>query len=105
MDARIGGKRPHKLFIREWIRYKRLDQKRLAERMGCEPGTLSKLINGRMERTENWLSIIAEGLDVSVPDLFRDPESPSPEDLLRSATPEQRRRAFVVIEALLKDAS
>ena len=36
MIDRIGSKRPSRLYIREWIKKRSLDQKRIAERMNCE---------------------------------------------------------------------
>jgi hypothetical protein len=58
MIDRIGSKRPSRLYIREWIKKRSLDQKRIAERMNCEPGTVSKLLNGSMEMTTKWLGAI-----------------------------------------------
>lgn len=100
MVTRIGPKRPFQLFIKEWIEFKQLDQQRVAERMGCEPGTLSKLISGKMRRTDEWLAAIAYALDIDVVDLFRDPERPSPADLLRDISPEDQERVVRVIRAM-----
>lgn len=46
---------------------------------------------------------LAEALNLDTPAaLFRDPHQPSADELLKSATPEQRRQAFFFIETLLK---
>lgn len=97
---RIGSKHPSRLYIREWMAKETptLTQKRLAERMGCEPGTVSKLLNGQMEMTTGWLANFADALDLSVPDLFRDPRAPSPDELLRAATPEELRQAIRLVQ-------
>lgn len=100
MIDRIGSKHPARLFIREWMAEERpnLTQKRLAERMGCEPGTVSKLLNGQMEMTTGWLANFADALDKSVPDLFRDPKAPSRDELLRGVSNEELTTALQLIE-------
>lgn len=60
----------------------------------------------RWERNERGMTMdvqaaLAEALGIEAYDLFRDPAQPSADELLRRATPDQRRQAFVVIEALL----
>lgn len=99
---RIGPKHPFRLFIREWMEHRHIDNERMAERMDCGPGTVSKLLNGKMKMTTEWMMGFADALDVAVPDLFRDPEQPTADDLLRNATPEQRVQAVAIIDALLK---
>jgi transcriptional regulator with XRE-family HTH domain len=98
MVQRIGSKHPSRLFIREWIKKRGLDQKRVAERMECEPGTLSKLLNDKMEMTTAWLAGIADALDVSVPDLFRDPDMPTRDELLSLGTAEEFRQAIRLVQ-------
>jgi transcriptional regulator with XRE-family HTH domain len=98
MVQRIGSKHPSRLFIREWIKKRGLDQKRVAERMECEPGTLSKLLNDKMEMTTAWLAGIADALDVSVPDLFRDPDMPTRDELLSMGTAEEFRQAIRLVQ-------
>lgn len=97
---RIGSKHPSRLFIREWMDRENptLTQKRLAERMNCEPGTVSKLLNGQMEMTTNWLANFADALDLAVPDLFRDPKAPTRDELLRGYSNEELTSALQLIE-------
>lgn len=61
----------------------------------------------RWENNERGMTMavqvaLAEALGISPGDLFRNPGEPSADHLLRDATPEQRRQAFSVIEALIK---
>jgi transcriptional regulator with XRE-family HTH domain len=100
MVTRIGPRRPFRLYIREWIEHKELEQKQVAERMGCEPGTLSKLISGKMRRTDEWLAAIAYALDIDVERLFQDPNLPTQEDLLRGLPEEKRKEVTRVIRVL-----
>lgn len=97
---RIGSKHPVRLYIREWMLSETptLTQKRLAERMDTEPGTVSKLLNGHMEMTTNWLAHFADALDLSVPDLFRDPKAPTRDELLRGYSNEELTSALQLIE-------
>ncbi len=100
MVTRIGSKHPSRLYIKEWIKHRDLDQKRTAERMEIEPGTLSKLIAGKMEMTTTYLAGIADALDTSVPELFRDPATPTQAELLAMGTPEQLRAAMRLIQTM-----
>jgi transcriptional regulator with XRE-family HTH domain len=74
MDQIIGTRHPSQLFIKEWIAERGLEQEEVAARMGRAPPTLSKLLNGKMGMTTAYLAEIADALDVSVRDLFRDPK-------------------------------
>lgn len=98
--VRIGKKHPARLYIREWMAAQTptLTQKGLAERMECEPGTISKLLNGKMNMTMEWLASFADALDRSVPDLFRDPTAPTRDELLSAGTPEELRQAIGLVK-------
>jgi len=96
----IGKKHPSRLYIREWIARETptLTQERLAERMECGPGTVSKLLNGQMEMTTGWLANFADALDVSVPDLFRNPDAPTRDELLRGYSNEELTTALQLVQ-------
>ena len=100
MIVRIGPIKPPHVFIREWIDHSGLDQQIIADRMGCAPGTLSKLINGGMKLTNEWIARIANALDVSFLDLFHHPDRPTSEDLLRDVPDEKREEIVGVIKLL-----
>lgn len=99
---RIGKKHPVRLYIREWMLSETptLTQERLAERMACAPGTVSKLLSGQMEMTTGWLANFADALDLSVPDLFRDPAAPTPAELLAAGTPDELRQAIRLVQSI-----
>lgn len=98
--TRIGTRHPSQLFLREWIDERRLEQRQVAERMGIEPGTVSKLINGRMKLTIEYLSGFDDALDIAVSDLFRHPRTPTQNELLAMGTPEQLRAAMQLIQTM-----
>jgi len=89
---------------------KRLTQQQLADRLpiGENGKPTDKGQVSRWERHERGITMdvqaaLAEALDLDSPaDLFRDPATPSADELLRRATPEQRRQAFFLIETILK---
>lgn len=102
MVPRIGGRRPYRLYLAEWLAYKELTQDQIANRMDCSPGTVSKLFSGKMEPTAGWLARIAYALgpEVEVEHLFRDPRRPSPADLLRNVPEGEQERIIRAIRAL-----
>jgi DNA-binding MarR family transcriptional regulator len=98
--ARIGPHKPHRHFIREWMKTKGVTQEKLADRLGISQGTVSKALKSRTVLTEEYLIGIAEALDVQVADLFRDPKSPTQEELLRGLSEPERQTVIRMIEAL-----
>ena len=97
---RIGPRKPHRHFIREWMKAKGLTQERLADRLGISQGTVSKALKSKTILTEEYLVGIAEALDVEVADLFRDPASPTREELLRGLSDTEKLTVIRMIEAL-----
>lgn len=93
MVTRIGGWRPPRLYIREWMdEVPGLDQKRLAERMGTTPGTISKKLAKPEKIDAEWLEGFRLGLGLrEVSDLFRDPKAPTPAELMKGMSDQQRK--------------
>jgi transcriptional regulator with XRE-family HTH domain len=107
MIERIGRAHPPRLYIREWMSDKGLDNKRLAERMGRAEGTVSKLLSAadqnpekrsRQKITIEYLAEFADALNIEVAMLFRDPASPTRDELLRGYSNEQLTTALQLIE-------
>lgn len=99
---RIGRKSPVRWYLREWREFRGFTQEQLAERMDTNKGQVSKLETGAQRLNDVWISRAAHALAVEPGDLLRDPARPTADDLLRGATPEKRRQALVVIEAMMK---
>lgn len=98
MIDRIGPKNPSRVFIREWMEKKDIDGERLAERMDISPGTMSKLLNGRMKMTLEYLDGFADALGLDETALiFRHPDMPTRDELLAQASPEELRAAIHLI--------
>jgi hypothetical protein len=68
-----------------------LDRKRLAERMETTPGTITKKLQNPEKIDGIWLEKFRAGLNLpDIFDLYRDPSAPTPNELLRGLTDEQR---------------
>lgn len=102
MVTRIGPRRPFRHYLREWREYRELTQQQLADRVGTGKDQISRWESGGRTMSANVIAALADALQLEPRDLFRDPDAPSADELLRNATPEQRRLAFQLIETALK---
>ena len=103
-----------KHYFKEWIEFRNLTQRRVAERMAefldstYDEGTLSKLINNKLKKGwgQHHLEALAFALDCDPDDLLHLP--PTNDELalarkLRTLKPDQRKRALRVLEAISDD--
>jgi transcriptional regulator with XRE-family HTH domain len=111
MVTKIGPSKPIRHFLKEWRKHRGLTQQQLADRLptGDDGKPTGKDVISRWERDERGISLdvqvaLADALSIDPADLFRDPATPSADELLRSASPETRRAIFAVIETMLKSA-
>lgn len=101
MVTRIGPKKPVKLFIAEWREFRdHMTQEQLAARVGTTKSSISRWESGERDITLGALGAIADALRCEVPDLYRDPNRPSADALLRGLTDTVKKQAFRLIEAL-----
>jgi transcriptional regulator with XRE-family HTH domain len=105
MVTRIGPKKPFRHFLRAWRKAKGLTQETLAERLGTSKGQISNWETYKKDMTANVVAALAEALGIEPSDIFRDPDMPSIDTLLGTATPEQRRLAVEMVKTILKSAS
>lgn len=113
MVTRIGPAKPFRHFLKEWRQKKGLTQQQLADRLpvGDDGKPTGKDQVSRWERNERGMTMdvqaaLAEALNLSSPgDLFRDPDMPSADELLRAVGPAERNRIFAVIETMVKTGS
>lgn len=79
---KVGGmaKKPkikHRIFIREWRKFRGLSQEQLAERMEMSQETVSRIERGTVNYTQPVLEAAAEALNCLPADLImRDPGRP-----------------------------
>lgn len=92
--SRLKGQQRRRHFIKEWRKYRGLNQEQLAERIGVSVSSISQLETGKQGYSQATLEAIAHALRCEPQDLLmRDPES---EDAMWSIwdglEPEQRRQ-------------
>lgn len=102
MPPRIYPKRLPRLYLAEWRDAHRptLTQKTLGERLGISDVTVSRWETGERRPDINAIAAYAEALDRELPDMFRHPDTPSADELLRGQTPEVRENVFKMLKGL-----
>jgi|GEM_PF-5245579 len=100
MIERVYSWRAPKLYIEEWMNtITGLDRKRLAERMGVSPGTISKKLAEPEKIDQKWLAGFAKALDLNdVTDLYRNPNAPTPDELLHGLSEDQRKEIISFVD-------
>lgn len=105
MPARIGPKQLRRNYLRQWREKRALTQEQLAERLGTTKGQVSNWERAIRAMTYNVQAALAEALSIEPGDLFRDPERPSVDELLRGQPPAIVEQALAVVQALIRKAS
>ena len=103
MPARIGPKRPIRLYLAEWRESRGLSQEELGRRIGPQgvsDVTISRWETGKRQPDLNAQAAIAEALAIDVFDLRRHPDQPSADALLRDQPQEIRDQAIKLIQAI-----
>jgi transcriptional regulator with XRE-family HTH domain len=102
MPARIYPRRPPRLYLAEWREAHKptLTQKALGERLGVSDVTVSRWETGERRPDINVIAAYAEALGREFRDMFRHPEQPSADDLLRDQPSEVQAAAFKMIRGL-----
>ena len=103
MTTSIGPRKAVRFYLYEWRIKRDLTQEQLAERMGTSKSKVSKLENGNQEMTGTWMAAAAFALSIEPGDLLHDPDKPTADELLRSATPDQKRLALKLIRDVVED--
>jgi transcriptional regulator with XRE-family HTH domain len=100
MPQRIHGRHPPRLFIREWREIRGLTQQQLGDRVGASDVTIARW-EGRKRRPDlGALAAISEALGIHQTALYRHPDTPSADDLLRDQPPEIQEQAIAIIRAI-----
>lgn len=103
MPPRIFPKRPLRMFIAEWREHRGLTQEELGARLGPDgvsDVTVSRWETGKRRPDLNALAAIAEALDIEPGELYRHPDQPSANDLLRGQSPAIIDHALKLIRAI-----
>ena len=100
MPPRIGPRRPKRTYLAEWRENRGLTQEQLGERLGVTGVTVSRWETGRALLNTNVLAAISEALSIEPMDIYRHPDQPSADALLRDQPVEIRDQAISIIRAL-----
>lgn len=97
---RIGPRRPRKTYLKEWRENRGLTQEQLAGRLSVTDVTVHRWEAGKALLNTNVLAAVAEALDIEPQDLYRHPDAPSADALLRDQPQEIRDQAISIIRAI-----
>lgn len=100
MPPRIGPRKPVRLYLAEWRETRNLTQQQLADRLDTSDVTVSRWETGKRRPDDDAKSAIAWVLGIEVVDLYRHPNQPSADALLRDQPAEIKDQAFRVIAAM-----
>lgn len=100
MVTRIGPKQPRRNFLAKWREKRGLTQEQLADRIGTYKGQVSNWENARRHMSAQVQAALAEALDIEPGDLWRDPDRPSADELLRGVAPDVHEKAIEMIRVL-----
>lgn len=101
MVTRIGPKQPRRSYLAKWREKKGLTQEQLADRIGTYKGQISNWESGRRSISAHVQAALAEALGIDPGDLWRDPDRPSADELLRGVPPEVHTQAIEMIRILV----
>lgn len=90
------------LKLRQWRKYRGLNQEQLAERAGISQGMVSQLENNKTDYTGQLLNVLAYALQCEPGDLvMRDPTDPeAPWSIWDTLKPGEKRQAVEILQAL-----
>ncbi len=100
MDEILAMKKPPHIFLKEWRKKHKLGQEKLGERIGVDKPQVSNWESGKRRPNARNQALLADALGIEVVDLFRHPEDPSADELLRDEPPEVRKAAIEAIMTL-----
>lgn len=102
MPAKIGPRRPRRIYLKEHREARYLTQEQLANRLGTNAMTVSRWERQATRIDIGTLEAIAEALGghLAGEDLYYHPDRPSPNQLLRDQPPEVIESAMRMIRAL-----
>jgi len=100
MPPRIGPRKPVRLFLAEWRDSRGLTQQQLADRLETSDVTVSRWETGKRKPDDDVKAAIAWVLGIELVDLYRHPNQPSADALLRGAPAETVDQAIRVITAM-----
>lgn len=100
MAVRIGPKKPRRIYLAEWRERRGLTQKQLGDRLGVAGLSVSRWERSTALLNTNVMAAVAEALNIEPQDLYRHPEQPSVDELLRDQPSEVLEQAMTIIRTI-----
>lgn len=104
-NKRIKPRRARRIYLVEWRDSRGLSQKQLGDKLGVTDMTVSRWERSTSLLNTNVMAAIAEALGIEPVDLYRHPDQPSADALLRDASKEVHSKAVEMIEILIRKGS
>jgi transcriptional regulator with XRE-family HTH domain len=102
MVPRIGPRVPRRIFLSEWMEKGNLSDERLAGRLGVERETVNRWRNYPQRLSLPRIEEIAGALDIEPADLWRHPDRPSADALLRDAPEDVQINAVEMLRIFIR---
>lgn len=93
--------RRRQLYLKEWRNRAKLTQQQLADRLDTTKATISRYENRKREPDVGYLEALADALDREPQDFYRHPDTPSPEELLRGVSDDQRMKIVRALKEIV----
>lgn len=103
MAARIYPKRPPKVYLAEWREHRGLTQAQLGDRLGVSSVAISRWECGSRRPDLNVLAAISEALGIELSALYRHPNQPSADELLKGQPQEVWDQAMSIIKTIRRN--
>jgi transcriptional regulator with XRE-family HTH domain len=100
MPPRIGPRKPVQLYIAEWREKRNLTQQQVADRLEASDVTISRWETGERRPDDRAKAALAWVFGIELVDLYRHPDRPSADALLRDQPAEVQEQAIRVITAM-----
>lgn len=100
MPVRIHPKRLPRVYLAEWRDSRGLTQQQLADRLGTSDVSIARWENGKRRPDLGALAALCEALDIAPGSIYRHPDTPSADDLLRGQPKEIQDQAMKLIMAI-----
>lgn len=102
MVPRIGPKLPRRIFLSEWMDKRELSDERLAGRLDVERETVNRWRNYPQRLSLPRIEEIAAALDIEPADLWRHPDRPSADALLRNVPDDVQKNAVEMLQIFIR---
>jgi transcriptional regulator with XRE-family HTH domain len=102
MATRIGQRRKAHLYIDEWFEFRGLNDERVGERLGIDRTTVWKWRKNPSRLDPSKMDALAEALDIETPQLYRPPNVPSLDSIVKDYPDDLKQKAAEIVRLLGK---